>query len=149
MAKFVFKLEALRKMREREERAHKLEVAELERQRLEIQERIRGAQRSIGEGKQDLREALGSGAVDLRGARSQAHASLAMTAKAQMEAVRLAGVMKRLETARQGLREASARRRAVDLLRDRRFEEWRREEARREAADSDEIGMQRAFRREE
>ncbi|MEM9560896.1 MAG: flagellar FliJ family protein, partial [Planctomycetota bacterium] len=52
--------------------------------------------------------------------------------RAQAAVVRLAGVYERLDRARLELLEAATARRAVELLRDRRLEAWKRDELRRE-----------------
>jgi flagellar export protein FliJ len=67
-----------------------------------------------------------------------------MIASAQRAVVRLAGVQKRLEMARLDLIAATAERRGVEVLRERRFEAWKREQDRREAAAMDEMAVMRA-----
>jgi len=59
----------------------------------------------------------------------------------------LAGIHRRLETLREGLRAASRARRAVEILKERRFEAWRREQDRREQAELDEMAVIRGSRR--
>lgn len=150
MARFVFEHEALLEQRRRAERERQVVVAQLERERMELEGVLRGAQRSLASCKTDLRDALhgrGGGArVDIGAVRMQASASFGLTARAQGVAIRLAGSMRRLEAARRELMAASAARRAVELLRERRLEQWRREQARREAAELDEIATTRAAR---
>lgn len=163
MAVFRFELETVLRLRRREERDHQREVAGLERERLAIEERIRRIQRAIVSGKQVLREALsrerigdesagtagGVDVVDLPAVRFQAGASLHLVAKAQEAVLALAGVHARLDRARLGLLDASRRRRAMELLRDRRYERWRREQDRRERLELDEIVVMRAGRTED
>ena len=83
-------------------------------------------------------------AADMRGVRFQAGAATRLIASAQRAVLELAGVHKRLEAARAVLLEATKRRKAVELLKERRFEEWQQEQARREAAATDEIAVMRA-----
>lgn len=123
-------------------------VAGLERERLELEEMIRGCQRSITAEKRELSALLSAerasgggagGGVDLGAARVQANASLHMIAEAQRGVIRLSGVYKRLEAARLELVRRATRRRAVELLKERRLAEWKAGLARRDAAAIDEI----------
>jgi flagellar protein FliJ len=149
MAKFVFNLEAVRKQRSALEKQRMVAVAEIERERLVLEGRIRAAHESVEAERLELREQLsglreGEGRlVDLRGVRFQAGAAVVLRARTQQLVLQLAGLHKRLDNAREGLREAVAARKAVDVLRDKRFEEWRRELARREAMALDELATMR------
>ena len=66
---------------------------------------------------------------------------------AQRTVLELAGLLRRLESARAELLEAAKRRKAVELLKDRRFEEWRSDQNRRELAAVDELAVMAAGRR--
>jgi flagellar export protein FliJ len=147
---FVFELEPLLRQRRRVEQEHQREVATLERARLAIEDRIRAAQTSIGEARAVLRDELGGAApgrrVALDAVRLQMNASLYMTGRAQQAVLELAGAHKRLEAARVELMKATTARRALELLRERRFDEWKREQQRREDRELDEINTQRASR---
>lgn len=149
MAKFVFNLQALLDQRLHAERGKQLIVASLERQRLELEAAVASKQSEIRSHKEDWRSLLSGserGGVDLRTVRVQANAALHARVRTQRLALQLAGVYQRLEAARKDLREAATRRRAVELLRDRRFEAWRGEINRRESMELDEIGTIRAAR---
>lgn len=156
MAKFHFQLEAVLEQRRGVERTRQVAVAELERQRMDTEDRIRDIQRQIVVEKEDLRDALATpepgaravGGVDLRHVRLQAAASLHLVAKAQHTVVRLAGLFKRLDAARLELVKATTRRKAVEVLKERRYEQWRDEQTRRENAALDELSVMRAPRQE-
>ncbi|MEL6741722.1 MAG: flagellar FliJ family protein [Planctomycetota bacterium] len=133
MARFRFELQSVLEQREREERARQRVVAELERERVSIEGEIRSCRELAMSESSDLRARLVPGeAVDLDAVRVQASASLGVLARAQAAVVRLAGVYERLDRARLELLEAATARRAVELLRDRRLEAWKRDELRRE-----------------
>lgn len=155
MAKFVFNLEAVRKQRSALEKQRMVAVAEIERERLALESRIRAAHESVEAERLELREqlsGLGDGEarhVDLRGVRFQAGAAVVLRARTQQLVLQLAGLHKRLERAREELRQAVAARKAVDLLRDKRFEEWKREQTQREAMMLDELATMRAARVDE
>jgi len=150
MARFVFELEAVLRARAAEERERQLAVGVIERERAALEDRIREWQRGIVTAKEDLREQLestqGGTPVDLQRVRMQAGASLHLVARAQRAVLELAGAHRRLEAARLELLRASIRRKAVESLRDRRLEEWRRAEKSREAAVLDELMVMRAAR---
>lgn len=158
--KFVFSLEAVLRQREAIEERQQRRVAELERERLAVEERIRGHQAAITSAKQDLRRRLCvdrrageldrlGGGVSLRDVRMQANASLHMVARAQQAVLELAGVHRRLDAARLELLKATTERKAVELLRAKRYEEWRAALARKEDAELDEINVTRHARNQE
>lgn len=148
MPKFVFKLQPVIEQRLRVEREHQRRVAELERERLTLEAEIAGFQRSITSERDDLRARLfeerSGSRVDLGQVRQQAHASLGLIARAQRAIVRLAGVQHRLEAARMELIKATAARRGVEVLRERRYDAWRHDQDRREAGALDEMAVIRA-----
>jgi flagellar export protein FliJ len=148
--KFRFRLQPVLEMRERAEQEKQLRVAALDRERIVIEESLRACQQSIDDARLDLRSRLagarGGGLVIIPEVRAQAGASVHMEAKARQTAIELAGAYKRLERARQELAKAAAARRAVDLLKERRFEEWRQAGLRADAALVDEAGTQQFIR---
>ncbi|HMN42371.1 MAG TPA: flagellar FliJ family protein [Phycisphaerales bacterium] len=144
-AKFTFRLQPVLDQRERIEQAKQLVVAELERRRLGIEDRLRFLQREMDQAKRDLRTRLGggnAGPVVVPEVRMQAGASLHMSAQARLAALELAGVYRRLERARQDLLKAATDRRAVELLKEKRREEWRVEQNRAETKAVDEAATQ-------
>jgi flagellar export protein FliJ len=150
VARFVFRLEVVLRQRQEAERARKLAVAELEQQRLALEEQLRACQAQIVREKHELRDQLAHGGlVDLRGVRFQAAASLRLVAHAQRAVLQLAGLHKRLDAARLELLQATVRRKAVELLRQRRLEAWDAEQKRRENAAADELSVMQAHRRED
>ena len=151
MARFVFELQAVLKQRLAAEREKQLAVATLERERADLEGAIRGMQRDLTQEKRELRDQLAAekdrpAMLDLRGVRFQAGAALRLITLAQRAVLRLAGVHKKLDSARLELLEATTRRKAVEALRDRRFEEWKHEEKRKEAGAADELNVMLAAR---
>ncbi|USN98589.1 MAG: flagellar FliJ family protein [Phycisphaeraceae bacterium] len=153
MARFVFELEALLRQRLHAEKEQMTRVAEIERDRLAIEGEIRACQRSIVEEKRDLAERLGAEKagvghpVDLRAVRVQANASLHLITKAQRAVIRLRGVHDRLDRARLELLDRTTKRRAIELLKEKRLEEWKHERARLEQAEQDDAAVMRHKRR--
>lgn len=120
-----------------------LAVAELERTRFMLEERIRTCQRRIVAGRAEMSAALSGGRVDLSGARLQAGATLRDDQEARRTVLELAGVLKRLDAARAELVRAAARRRAIELLRDRDQERHRAVLNHREMLDMDDLMVMR------
>ena len=151
---FTFRLEAVLEERVRAERRQQLRVGEVERERLAVEERLRACQAGIERAKEELREQLGggkagaTGRVAVESVRLQAHASLHMVALAHRTVVELAGVHRRLDLARMDLARATAARKAVSLLRERRHDQWKRSLARQEAAEIDELVVMRFGRKD-
>ena len=151
MARFIFELETVLEQRRAAERARQLAVAALERERMDLEERVREVQRGIAREKEDLRDHLsgagraeGSTAVDMRSVRLQAGASLRLVGRAHHAALQLSGVLARLQGARRELLAATTRRKAVETLRERRLAAWKHAESRREAASLDALNVMRA-----
>ena len=146
MAKFRFELQAVLNARLRAEELQQRRVAELEASRRKLEDGLRARQARIGESRAQLRGRL-MGAIDPSMLRGQANASLAGMRDAQRVVLELAGIHSRLQSVMAELRAASRDRRAVEILKERRFEDWRREQDRREQAELDEIAMIRGSRR--
>ena len=67
---------------------------------------------------------------------------------AQRLVLELAGVHRRLDAARERLREASRKRQAMERLRERRFAEWRAAQEKAETSALDELAVSAAARKE-
>ncbi len=116
--------------------------------RMSLEDELRAIQRAIMMEKQELRDQLSAGptSLDLRGVRFQAGASLRLATRAQQVVLRLAGAHKRLADARAQLLEAAKARKAVELLREKQFEEFTTEQKRREFASLDDLMVMRSRR---
>jgi flagellar FliJ protein len=142
VARFRFELQAVLDLRERVERDRQIVVAELEAQRVTLEDVIRQCQESLVQERATLRAMLEGS--DLRAARQQYAVAGRLTTRAQRAVLELAGVHKRLEAARAALLEASRQRKAVELLRERRYEEWKHARDKAEAAALDELAVMRS-----
>jgi len=155
LARFIFKLEHVLEQRLRAERDRQVVFAGIDRERVALESQIRGHQHALVGYKRDLRgalagdqptEELAGAAITLPDVRLQAGASLMVMGKAQSAVLQLAGVHKRLEIARGELLEAARARRAVELLREQRYTQWKRDLDRKEAAELDDLSVMRAGR---
>lgn len=157
--RFTFRLEPVLEQRRRTEQQHQLRVAELERERLAIESKLREYQESMIAGRQAIREGLAGqqndvggtrtavgGRVSLDVVRAQAANSLHLLAKAQQAALELAGAHKRLAAERSLLIQAAAARKAVELLKARQLEAFKADARKREHADLDEMTVMRHAR---
>lgn len=147
MARFRFQLQAVLEHRERIERDRQKVVAELESQRVSLEHVIRRCQEGLVDERTHLRGMLERS--NLRDVRFQVAASARLTGTAQRAVLELAGVQKRLEAARASLLDAAKQRKAVELLKERRLDEWKQTQGRLEAAAIDELAVMRGVNREE
>lgn len=145
MARFRFRLESVLTHRRAVERDRQRAVAALERRRAELEAEIM-RRRHAAVGEQTLARASLVGVLDVRALRLQGAAALRHEAEARRAAIELAGVLQRLEAARADLLHASRRRKAVEMLRERRWEQWRLDQSRAEAAALDELVVMGAGR---
>ncbi len=136
--RFRFQLEPVLEVRKRAEEEAQRAVAALERQRLELEETLRRRQEEIRNEKDALRGRL-VGELDVRGLRLQAGSSVHLVRKARQAVLALAGLHRRMGEARAALVEAARRRRAMELLRERRYGEWKAGLDKTETAELDEI----------
>lgn len=148
MARFRFRLQPVLRQRELIERDERLVVAEIERDRLRLEDQLRKAQREIAAEQGELNGLISAGAVNPAHARAQSAAILAARARAQGLARELAIVYRRLERARGELATAAMRRRSMELLRDNQLAEFRRNENRIEGGALDELAVMRASRQD-
>lgn len=146
MAKFRFQLQPVLDHRVAIERERMRVLGELERDRLRLEARLRELRESAVAEREDLRAALDArdGPVDLTRVRLQAHAGFRCANEEHRVVLAMAGVLERITRARQLLLEATTRRKGVELLKEKRHQEWREDQNRREDALLDEIAVTRA-----
>ncbi len=147
MARFVFTLQPVLKARRRAEEELQRVVAQIERERMRLEDVLRGHQRSLVSDKDLLRAGL-TGVIDVRDLRLQANCARQIMRRAQQIVLELAGVYKRLEAARVRLIEATRDRRVIELVRERRYEQWKTALDKAETADLDELAVIAAARKE-
>jgi flagellar FliJ protein len=140
--RFEFTLQAVLDHRERIESEKQRRVAELERQRVRLEEVIRECHRGIVREQEAARSLAREG--DIAGMCRQTGAITRLHTEAQRGVIELAGTHRRLDGARAELLEATVARKSVELLRDRRYEAWKREQDRKEQAAIDELAVLRA-----
>ncbi len=147
MARFVFRLQPLLRARRLAEQTQQRRVGELEQQRIGLEDTLRRRQQALADSKVALRDRL-MGTLQLHDLRVHANAALQVMRQGQRLVLQLAGVHKRLEEARADLLAATQRRRALELLRDQRLEQWRADQNRAEAATLDDLATAAAARKD-
>lgn len=143
MAKFRFSLEPLLVHRRAVEDAAQRDLAKVLRQQMILQNQIRTEQQTITESKQRLTDGL-LGRVDVDRVSQFARYSGQVTQRASAMVLRLASIARQIEQAREKLAEAMRQRKAIELLRQRQFEDWRRRQRKREIAQLDEAAARTA-----
>jgi flagellar FliJ protein len=147
MARFVFKLQALLDMRAREEDVIRRAMSTLTHQKAAIHDRLRRHQVELERGKATMRSGM-VGTIDIDALRMHAYCALSVMREAQSAAIELAGLGKRMEDVREQLVAARTKRRAVELLRERRHIEWLRKQERREVTVLDDLACSACARKE-
>lgn len=170
MPRFHFQLDPLLRQRRRQEQALQAALAEIERERADIEAAAHRLTRAAQSSRDALRDSLDpsvpkntpsthltgatppapapppnpvSARIDPAQARWQATAAGAADVKARQLAIKLAGVLKRRDDARDRLAQAAAQRRAVESLREQRLQSFNRDQRRREEASIDDINNAR------
>ena len=141
MAKFRFKLEAVLRHRQLVEDQRQRELAQFLRERMILHHELRHMQQTIHQSKRDLGAGL-VGAVDMDSVAHFARFSGQTTQRAHQIVAKLAVLERQCDAARARLLEATKARKALDLLRQRHIDLWRRDEERREAIFLDEVSVQ-------
>lgn len=140
--RFTFELEVVLEQRRRVERdaLGVLAMAQNERVSVEAEmEELRGAV----EAERDVARGLMVGRVSARSLREHVAGELGADRKARALAVKLAGVQKRIEKARELLRQASVQREAIERLRERRYAAWANELEKAERLEVDDLMVMR------
>jgi len=141
MAKFVFKLEVLLRQRKIQEDEKQRKLAQILRHRMIFHNELRTMQQTITQSKQELTDGL-VGKVDLSRVSQFARYSGQTRQRAQTLVFRMAELEKYISVAQNDLIEATRARKALELLRDKQFDVWKKQMSKREARQLDEVAVQ-------
>jgi flagellar export protein FliJ len=147
MAVFRFSLQPVLRQRELAEREQQRRVAQVERERLALEGLLRAENARLAEERAELARLTSGRSPGASALRGQMLSVNAAQAEAQALAVRLAGVLRRMERERAALAERAAARRAMELLRDQRRADFEAALAAAEARMTDDIVSAAAARR--
>lgn len=145
MAKFKFNLEPVLFQRRTEEDRCQRDLAKVLRERMILQDQLRSMQETITGSRRELASGL-AGTVDIDRVSHFARFSGQVRQRAMAFISRLAVTEKRIESAREKLIKATQARKALEILREKRFRQWVKEMERREAVALDELAVQRYAR---
>lgn len=128
-----------------------LAMGACERARAAAEREARAIEDRVRAGREDWRDRLGSGSggsggVEIASVRMQAGATLRDLAELKRAALTQAAAERELERARVVLLDATARRRAIEELRERRLEEWKADAVRTEQRVIDDLVVSRPAR---
>ncbi len=141
MPAFRFRFETLLAHRRREEEGRQRELAEVLRKQLVMRGQLSGLQSDIDGARRQLGEAL-SGAVDLTAVGGFTRFSAQTTLRGRQLVDRLAQLEHLILAARRALMEAVRQRKALETLRERDQDRWKRDRQRIEQAQLDEQAAQ-------
>jgi len=148
MPRFRFELDPVLRVRRLREQEKQRALAECEQARRDLEDRLRRHQENLAQGKEMMREAV-VGRVDLAAMRGQAQASMQVQRRANEILLALAGAYQRIERARAELAEATRDRRAIELLRERRYAKWKADIEKAEIGFLDDLATSSAYRRDD
>jgi flagellar protein FliJ len=146
MAKFQFRFQTLLAHHRRVEDQRQRDLAQHLRKRMILHDQIRDMQDTIRDTKQSMADGL-IGTVDLTRVGQFARYSGHAAQRARQIVVKLSGIEKQIDEARQTLLDATKQRKALEILRDKHEAAWRYEQNRREANEMDELATTRYARR--
>ncbi|MEM9883541.1 MAG: flagellar export protein FliJ [Planctomycetota bacterium] len=147
MPEFTFRYETLLRHRRDVEDRRQRELAEQVRTQMILTDQLRAMQRDLTKSKRDLGGAL-VGKVDLAQVGGFTRYNAEATVRGRQLVRKLAELEAVVATARAVLLDATQQRRALELLRDRDRQTWRKQQNRRETARLDEAAAQAYARRQ-
>src|SRR5438874_13616591 len=134
MAQFVFQLDGLLRHREHQEQQRQRELAAAQAEMAQMQAELRGMNDVMQAGVLDLKRNHLTGSLDMNYLAAHRRYALAMQRKATTIAQRMALQQRQVEEARRNLAEAARQLKILEKLREKRRQEWAREQARKEFA---------------
>ncbi|MEM1109906.1 MAG: flagellar export protein FliJ [Planctomycetota bacterium] len=146
MPNFTFRYETLLQHRRNLEDQAQRQLAERVRTQMILTDQLRGMQNQITTSKRDLGDAL-VGKIDLARVGEFTRFTADSTLRGRELVKRLAELETQVDDARRALLDATQQRKALDLLRERDLEAWKKEQDRKETAELDELSSQAYTRR--
>lgn len=146
MARFEFKLDPVLRHRRMIEEQCQRDLAQLLRRQMILQSQITSLQETIVADKRSMAGAL-VGQVNVDRIRQHGVHSNHIAVRVQKVAIELLKLRGKIEQAREKLLTATKARKAVELLRNKRYERWMTEQRRAETREADEMATQAYARR--
>jgi flagellar export protein FliJ len=146
MPRFTFRYETLLQHRRNVEDRCQRDLAARVRTKMILTDQLGTMQQDLGRSKRDLGDAL-VGKVDLARVGTFTRFNAEATVRGRQLVQRLAQLEQQVEAARVALAGAMQQRKALELLRERDLEQWKKQQARKETAELDELAGQAYTRR--
>src|SRR5687768_5257961 len=146
MPRFVFPLEAVLRHRTHAEQERLRELAVVQAEMARLQQELKALNDSMQAGAQDMKENHLTGTLDVAFLAAHRRYSVAMQRKGLMMVQDMARQQKKVDDAQRLLAEAAKERKVIEKLREKQFERWKQETARKEQAEADEVGAQFGYR---
>jgi flagellar FliJ protein len=145
MARFIFKLEGVLRQRKHVEQEKQRELAAKQTHLVELQNTLQGMQQSVAGSNDDVRKNRLVGRLDMAFLAAHRRFLAGMQRQALGVMQRIVLAQRAVDEARAQLAEAAKQRKIIEKLREQQFERWKADQAKRELAQLDEIGMQLAY----
>jgi len=145
MPKFAFKLEGVLRQRKHVEQEKQRDLAVKQTQLVELQNALHSMQQTVASTNDDVRKNRLTGKLDMAFLAAHRRFLIGMQRQAMGVMQRIALAQRTVDEARAPLAEAAKQRKIVEKLREQQFERWKADQAKRELAQLDEIGMQLAY----
>lgn len=146
MAKFVFQFDAVLRQRALAEQERQRDLAAAQAEMVRLQGELRELNDSMRASAADLKDNRLTGPIDVAFLAAHRRYSVAMQRQGMQLVQDMARQQRKVEDAQRGLAEAAKERKVMEKLREKQHERWREEQARKEMAELDEVGMQLAQR---
>ncbi len=145
MARFKFNLEGVLRLRTQVERDRQRVLAEKHAMLTQLTDELRRLDAQVQLSVADVRQNRLTGPLDLGYLAAHRRYTLAMHRRAIEQARRIVTAQQSVEQTRAELAEAAKQKKVIEKLKEKRLTQWRLEQAQKEMAQLDEIGMQIAY----
>jgi len=139
MAKFDFTLEGVLRQRKHVERERQRDLAGHQQQMRDAQDALRSLDQSLQESHADMRDNRLLGRIDLAFLAAYRRYVAAVQRRGTIMAQKMALIQRQIDSAQTALAEAARQRKIIEKLREKQFDRWKLEAARKEAAELDEV----------
>jgi flagellar FliJ protein len=142
MPRFVFPLEAVLRHRTHAEQERLRDLAVVQAEMTRLQQELRALNDAMRAGARDMKDNHLTGTLDVAFLAAHRRYSVAMQRKGLTLVQDMARQQKKVDDAQRLLAEAAKERKVIEKLREKQFEKWKQEAARKEQAEADEVGAQ-------
>jgi flagellar FliJ protein len=146
MARFVFSLESVLRQRTHAERERMRELAVCQGEMTRLQAELKALNDAMQGSLADMKANHLTGPIDVAYLAAHRRYTVAMQRKGQSLVQDMARQQRKVDEAQRLLAEAAKERKVIEKLREKQFERWKAEAARKEQADADEVGAQFGYR---